>query len=30
MILDGDMKAQLTQYLELLEDDIFIKSKCRF
>lgn len=25
MILDGDMKAQLTQYLELLEDDILIK-----
>src|SRR5699024_4478673 len=25
MILDGDMKAQLTQYLELLEDDILLK-----
>src|SRR5690625_2624938 len=24
MILDGDMKAQLTQYLELLEDDILL------
>lgn len=25
MILDGDMKAQLTQYLELLEEDILLK-----